>query len=580
MAIIYLSSTLEDLRDYRDAVRLALTAAGHLVKESYVADAARATVSCLADVAASDLYVGMFAYRYGYVPAEDNPDGLSITELEYRHAVAKGKKTLLFLMDPKHPWPNDEAHNDSASTTKTGQQIGRLRTDIQKNHRAALFRDEGDLTTSVLLAVNAADAARRKKVEEEQKRSQQRAAAPAMDPEARVPHPRELSNALFLLHFDGPDAAAAKLLKTVLDKSGQRTRTLGFGPATIPSLQKFDEALVTCRTAAVLFSKASLPLWKQNENRILPFLEMMRAQAGDCFGLLGDVTPDELPASCRFGLEFPLGTWFSAGQALVSGELADFLTRTRDNDTDFAHEGLIGLQYTVIAMNQAEAKALAAQPEAIRDAHGKDCYDHFTRVTTALATQGDWTARYGEDRTAWCPFADGVPIREILRDVVNEINDLPVIPKRDMENMKGYKVRLRHYPFGLLATDDAATAKLNAGLKHRGCLVIADELSLLQPRLREAAQLFLDDRKTCVVALSPNDPLLDPLDAATKIQRNVGTLIGRFKNDLDLRCEIAVSGRARLRRWLRFGVPEALGSAESRGPDPEARTRILAELSL
>jgi hypothetical protein len=586
MATIYLSSTFEDLRGHRDALRLALTQAGHLVKESYVASAARATVSCLEDVAASDYYVGIFAYRYGYIPDDvQNPEGVSITELEYREAVAKGKEPLLFVMDPRHPWPNDEAHNDSAPNAagKTGAKINQLRARLQQNHRPALFGDDGSLTTAVLLALNAAIAAReqerQRREEESRRRQQQRAAAPAMDPEARVPHPRELPNALFLLHLDG-DGAAAKLLKTTLDKNGQHVRALSFSEGSILSLQKVDELLSTCRTAAVLFSRASLAAWQRLEKRLAPLFTLLRAQTDDCVGLLSDVRPEDLPASTRFGRELPLGTWFGAGQSVVSGQLADFLTRMQDDRTDFDHAGLIGLQYTVIAMNRSEAEALAKAPDAIRSAHGDDCYDYFKRVTGELAKQSDWTTRYDAERTAWCPFGDGVTIREFLREMVTEINELQVVPKRDMENLKGYKVRPRYYPFELLAADDSATARLNAGIKHRGCLVIADELSLLDRRLREAAQLFLDDRKTCVVALSPNDPMLDPLDAATKIQRNVGTLIGRFKNDLDPRCEIAISGRARLRRWLRFSVPEALGSAEARGPDPEARTRVLAELSL
>ena len=41
---------------------------------------------CLEDVALSNIYVGIFALRYGYIPKEDNPDYLSITELEYRKA--------------------------------------------------------------------------------------------------------------------------------------------------------------------------------------------------------------------------------------------------------------------------------------------------------------------------------------------------------------------------------------------------------------------------------------------------------------------------------------------------------------
>lgn len=45
---------------------------------------------CLADVAASDIYVGLIGWRYGYQPDQDNPEHRSITELEYRQAGASG----------------------------------------------------------------------------------------------------------------------------------------------------------------------------------------------------------------------------------------------------------------------------------------------------------------------------------------------------------------------------------------------------------------------------------------------------------------------------------------------------------
>ena len=56
--------------------------------EDYVATDERPVDKCLKDVAKADIYVGIFAFRYGYVPPADhsNPKGLSITELEFRQA--------------------------------------------------------------------------------------------------------------------------------------------------------------------------------------------------------------------------------------------------------------------------------------------------------------------------------------------------------------------------------------------------------------------------------------------------------------------------------------------------------------
>src|SRR5919202_1657926 len=90
MAKIYISSTYSDLKDYRRAVYDALRKIGHDVRamEDYVATDERPLDKCLADVAAADVYLGIFAWRYGYIPTAGNPDGKSITECEFRHLVS------------------------------------------------------------------------------------------------------------------------------------------------------------------------------------------------------------------------------------------------------------------------------------------------------------------------------------------------------------------------------------------------------------------------------------------------------------------------------------------------------------
>ena len=47
----------------------------------------------------ADVYIGIFAYRYGYVP--DGYD-ISITEMEYDHAGELGKLRLIFFIHEDH----------------------------------------------------------------------------------------------------------------------------------------------------------------------------------------------------------------------------------------------------------------------------------------------------------------------------------------------------------------------------------------------------------------------------------------------------------------------------------------------
>ena len=52
----------------------------------------------------ANLYVGIFAYRYGYI---ENGYDLSVTEIEFDYAGERRLSRLCFLADPSFPWPPD-----------------------------------------------------------------------------------------------------------------------------------------------------------------------------------------------------------------------------------------------------------------------------------------------------------------------------------------------------------------------------------------------------------------------------------------------------------------------------------------
>src|SRR4051812_34110311 len=94
VAAIYVSSTYLDLKAHRAAVRDSLRRLGHvdIAMEYYVAESKRPIAKCLNDVMSCDLYIGIFAWRYGYVPAGSQR---SITEKEFREALRCEKEMLL-----------------------------------------------------------------------------------------------------------------------------------------------------------------------------------------------------------------------------------------------------------------------------------------------------------------------------------------------------------------------------------------------------------------------------------------------------------------------------------------------------
>jgi hypothetical protein len=92
--------------EFRKEVSQALRRLGHqdVAMEYYVAEDRRPLDRCLSDVASCDVYVGIFAWRYGYIPKENNPEQQSLTELEYRQALATGKTCLIFVLSEDAPW--------------------------------------------------------------------------------------------------------------------------------------------------------------------------------------------------------------------------------------------------------------------------------------------------------------------------------------------------------------------------------------------------------------------------------------------------------------------------------------------
>jgi hypothetical protein len=162
MARIYVSSTYGDLWDHREKVYRTLRQLGHdvVAMEDYVATDQRPLAKCLEDVAACDLYVGIFAHRYGYVPEHDNPEGRSITELEYRRAQGLGIPRLVFLLDEVTPWPPPRMDVFTGDSDQ-GVRIRTLREELGRERLASFFATADQLAQQVSVAVIKQLAARR-----------------------------------------------------------------------------------------------------------------------------------------------------------------------------------------------------------------------------------------------------------------------------------------------------------------------------------------------------------------------------------------------------------------------------------
>jgi Domain of unknown function (DUF4062) len=150
---IYLSSTDEDLKEYRQEVANALRNCGHNLDamEKYSARDDRPKAASEDDASKCDLYIGIFAWRYGHVPEEDNPEGKSITELEYLAAGRAQKPRLIFLLADDAPWPS--SLRDAEQNPDQGKRIRDLRNRLKTERWAGFFRSPDDLAKRVLTSV-------------------------------------------------------------------------------------------------------------------------------------------------------------------------------------------------------------------------------------------------------------------------------------------------------------------------------------------------------------------------------------------------------------------------------------------
>ena len=141
---VMISSTARDLPEHRKEVMDACVRQGmfpYMMEHLPALDADAIQVSVeLVDKA--DIYIGVFAHRYGYVPEGHD---ISITEMEYNRAVERGIPRLIFLMDKSHPINIDDVEmGDGAAKLKA------LKARLEKERVVSYFNSSTDLRAHVI----------------------------------------------------------------------------------------------------------------------------------------------------------------------------------------------------------------------------------------------------------------------------------------------------------------------------------------------------------------------------------------------------------------------------------------------
>ncbi len=150
---VFISSTTRDLEQHRQVARDAAWRASlfPLMMERDVAGMEDPIEYSLRLVEDAEIYIGIFALRYGYVPVDDarNPQELSITELEYRHAIKRGIPTLIFVMDEEHLVKAGHIENEPDKLAK----LNRLKDELRTRHVVGFFKSADDLSNQVFQAL-------------------------------------------------------------------------------------------------------------------------------------------------------------------------------------------------------------------------------------------------------------------------------------------------------------------------------------------------------------------------------------------------------------------------------------------
>jgi len=175
---IFVSSSFEDLREHRTAAIRVLRQLGHevLAMEDMIAGSAAPLAKVLEMVDRSEAYVGIFAWRYGYVsvPADEphSPAATkipvvegaiegetSITHYEYLRALQRKLPVLAFLLDEHYSWPPqfiDGFDKTRAQAPANADKIRALRQVLQQERVVSWFTTPTDLEARVSAAVTMA----------------------------------------------------------------------------------------------------------------------------------------------------------------------------------------------------------------------------------------------------------------------------------------------------------------------------------------------------------------------------------------------------------------------------------------
>jgi hypothetical protein len=142
---VFLSSTFTDLADHRHTVSNAIRQLGaqDISMEDFGARDERPAEECLRLVREeSDIFVGIYAHKYGHVPPNSRQ---SIVEMEYHAATEAALPRFIYLIDARQAWLPE--HIDDGTNRK---RLDAFKKTLLQSHICQKFGNPDDLATKVV----------------------------------------------------------------------------------------------------------------------------------------------------------------------------------------------------------------------------------------------------------------------------------------------------------------------------------------------------------------------------------------------------------------------------------------------
>ena len=140
---IFVSSTYEDMKSYRNAVEDIITKLEHVVKgmELFGSSPAAPKEKCYEEVRKSKLFICILGMRYGSI---EEAEKISFTQLEYDEAIRNKIPVLVYIMDEDFPVPPKFVDKGEGA-----EMLESFKQQLSRKHVVSKFGSPADLAAKV-----------------------------------------------------------------------------------------------------------------------------------------------------------------------------------------------------------------------------------------------------------------------------------------------------------------------------------------------------------------------------------------------------------------------------------------------